>query len=318
VAVHADDDELPNALGSSYLMLGRIAANQGHTEEALQHFRKAVELREKLNRERPDNAILMRNLLMTYSRLGDLLGAPFQENALGDSPQALEYYRKSAAIAERLQQHDPNDRLARVDLAMTQMRIGAVLDAPAERTESLATLRRSVKIFEETPQGAKGARERGNLALAYEYIGRRLEPSDPQAALASYRRSLQIVEETPGAASDPNLRAQTLSAWRSIAGVSASTGDRDGALAAANKSVALAESYETGATAAVKMQHQVAKSQFARGLVYEALARKDGSMPQRAADWAAAKESFEHSRELAEASSHIAECDRGLLSASRR
>src|SRR5205085_6489174 len=55
-AIHANDAEIPNALGSSYLMLGRIAANQGHLDEAARHVRKAVEIRESLHKQDPDHA----------------------------------------------------------------------------------------------------------------------------------------------------------------------------------------------------------------------------------------------------------------------
>jgi tetratricopeptide (TPR) repeat protein len=173
VASHADDSELPNALGSSYLMLGRLAAKQGHLEEASRHLHKAVEIRESLLKDDPDNVIVMRNLLMTYSRLGDLSGAPFQENTMGDTRRAVEYYRKSLALAEQLNANDPNDRLARMDLAMTLTRLGAALDGPSERAESVDALQRAVKIHESTPETVKSVRERENQALAMEYLGRR-------------------------------------------------------------------------------------------------------------------------------------------------
>jgi serine/threonine protein kinase/tetratricopeptide (TPR) repeat protein len=312
VGAHVNEVELTNALGSSYLMLGRIAANQGRLDEALRNLRKAVEIREELQKKQPDNAILMRNLLVTYSRLADTLGAPFQDNNLGDTRQALEYYRKSLALSEKLTGHDPNDRLARTDLAMTLTRVGAALDRPAERAESLTLLRRAAKIYEEMPGGPKGVRDRANHAMTYEFIGHRQEPADPQAALASYRRSLQIAEEAAaGATADPGLHAQILADWRALAQVLASQGNRAGALAAADKSIALAE--KTGPDRA---RHEIAKSQFVRGEVYEILARlQDGAAQQRVADWSAAKDAFEHGRELAEAPARIAECEQAIVSA---
>jgi serine/threonine protein kinase/tetratricopeptide (TPR) repeat protein len=311
VAAHGKDAELANALGSSYLMLGRIAANHGQLDEAVRHIRKAVEIREELQKKQPDNVILMRNLLITYGRLADTLGGPMQDVNLGDTRQALEYYRKSAAIAENLYKHDPNDRLARTDLSMALTREGAALEAPAENAESLALLERAARIYEEMPGGPKGARERGSLALTYEYIGHRQEASDPKAALANYRRSLRIAEETPGAAADPNLTLQILADWRAISAALASLGDRAGALDAAEKSIALSAKSGT-----LHAKREAAKGQFARGLAYQILARREDTAPQqRSADWLAAKDSFEHSRELAAAPARISECEQALLSA---
>ena len=114
-----------------------------------------------------------------------------------------------------------------------------------------------------------GTRDRENLAMTYEFIGRRQEAVDPQAALAAYRRSLQIAEGKPGEPSSPGLQAQILTDWRAISAVLAAFGDRAGALSAADKSIALAQGYGGS-----RMGSEVAKGQVARSRVEEIMARR--------------------------------------------
>ena len=294
-AANAKDTEVRNALGSSYLMLGRLAAGRGNPQQALDFYRKTVEIREALRKQDPNNAFLLRNLLVTYGRVGDALGAPFLDNTLGDTQAALESYRKAAEIAAQLHEHDPKDRLARLDLAMAEVRIGMTTPDTAE---ALAMLRRSAQAYEEVlAQSPKSVRERGSLAMAYEYIGRRQEPANRQAALASYRRSVQVSEAAPGAASssDATLRAQRLASLRAMAGVLAAMGDRAGAIAAAGRAVSLAQDWSGASPQQPQMRRELAKAHAAEGAVYETLARTAAG-EQRAQDLAAAKAAFDRGR----------------------
>ena len=289
VAAKPNNAEVRNALGSSYLMLGRLASSQGHPKEALQLYTKTVEIREALRKQDPDNAFLLRNLLVTYGRVGDVMGAPFLDNTLGDTRGALENYRKSAAIAKQLSDHDPKDRLARLDLAMALMRMGVTMTGPGEAAEALSTLRKSAGIYEDVlAQTPKSVRERGSLSMVYEYIGHLQEPSGRAAALASYRRSLQLAEEAAAGsrAPDVSLRSQILADLRAIAGVLAATGDRAGAMAAAERGVSLAQTWAAGGPNQPQMRRELAKMHFAQGETLE-----------RLREWAAAKQAFEQSRD---------------------
>ena len=88
---------------------------------------------------RPDDVAAQRDLMLAYGHVADMLGSPFL-SSLGDSKGALENYRKAARIAESMNAADPSNKLARRDLGMVYMRIGAVLATDCEIPDSLKML----------------------------------------------------------------------------------------------------------------------------------------------------------------------------------
>jgi tetratricopeptide (TPR) repeat protein len=319
------DKEVVNALGSAHLMLGRVAFNQGRISDAIAEYRKAVAIREKLRETDPDNVLLARNLLVTYRRLADAEGAPFLDETGGDPAAARGHYQQALAIAERLQKADARDRLARSDFVGCLTRVGIAMTAPAEREKSLEVLRRAVQIYEATVAAdPKAVPEKVGLALAYEYVGRRLADTDPAQALTHVRRSLQLAEALP-VTSDPAGHVQILADWEAIASVLAATGDRSGALAVADRYLSLAAGYAAQYPNLPGMRRETAKGHLLRGMVFETLARRGTSPPQRMQDWTAAKSAFERSRLEGEQSAlappamlaeHLAECDQEIRKAS--
>jgi len=321
--------EAVNSLASSYLMMAQAEAFEGHLEEGVEYLRKAAKVREDLTAQFPEDVLIARNLLITYGRLGDNTGGPYLLRNLGDSAQAIVYYRKAVAIAERLAAVDPRDRLAKNDLATALMRLGITLDGPGQWDDSLAILRRSETLFEEMlPTADPGStRERRPLSMVYEYLGHRLEAQGkPAEALPAYRRSVEISDallaRTP--ASPPD-EYQLLCDHKALALLLASLGRRDEALQSAGRSVAMAEALASSKPVNNLNFRHPPSTYETTGQVYAALARSGGG----SADWTQARAWFARSRDawgklrgnpalppvdqdLARLDAKIAECEREL------
>ncbi len=312
------DIDTVNSLASSYLMMSQAVAYQGNLQESVEYIRKAAKVREDLTAQFPDNVVLARNLLVTYGRLADALGGPYLAKNLGDSAQAIVYYRKTLAIAERLAVADPNDRLARNDLATVLMRLGMALERPDQINESVGSLRRSEELLKPLIAADPASpRERRSLSMVYEYLGHRLEAQGrPDDALAMYWASAGhcevLLAKPPPSATE---QAQLMADHQALALLLASMGHRAEALQSAEKSVALAE-----ALAAGRSGSRFAPASYeAAGQAYATLARSGGG----SADWGRAREWFAKSRDawkklqepagdVARVESRLAECEREL------
>lgn len=111
--------EAQTSLARAYLSDGRI-------EAAAQADREAVALMEQLLREDPENVSYRRQLMMSYSRLADVLGSRMGEN-LGDFRRAEQALKSSADVAVWLTRRDSADRSAWFDLAGIKLRSGLLL-----------------------------------------------------------------------------------------------------------------------------------------------------------------------------------------------
>jgi len=122
-----------NSLASAYRASGDL-------ELAAQTYRAALEIREQMVRDHPENAGYRRLLLITYGHLGDALG-PASANGMGQLPQSIQAFEKAAEIADWISRHDPQDRKALFDLVAARMRTAAaLLEEPDQAREALAHL----------------------------------------------------------------------------------------------------------------------------------------------------------------------------------
>ena len=107
------------ALGSAHRRVSGAAQVSGDLQKALEHARHAVALHEPLAASQPSSTALQRDLLNSYERLAFVAGEPDSLN-LGDRATAFAYNSKVKAIAEALQEADPNNRMARTDLLLAK------------------------------------------------------------------------------------------------------------------------------------------------------------------------------------------------------
>jgi tetratricopeptide (TPR) repeat protein len=329
-AADPSDVEAVNSLGSSYILLAQAEAYEGRLAEGVDYLRKAVKVREDLNAKFPNDVRIARNLLVTYGRLADNLGGPFLTTNMGDTPQAVVYYRKALSIAERMQKLDTTDMLAKTDVATALLRLGMALGGPGELDESIGSLERSEKLLKELQAGDPGnGRERRLLVTLYEFLGHRMEQKgQPDTALMHYNTSLEVTESL--LAKDPRNSSaitQAQADYKSLALLLANMGRRADALKYAQKMLAQAEQLAAQDPKNNYMLKLPPRSYTVMGSVYETLARSGGG----ASDWTDARSWFARGREtwlklgetpalrpvdseVAALDSRLAECDRQLHS----
>lgn len=295
-----NDIESVNSLASAYLLAAEEETYVGRLQEAATYLRDAVETRERVVRQHPNDVLLQRSLLVAYGRLADTLGGTSITRNLGDREGAVANYRKALALAEGTHAADASDRLAQSDLETALSRLGMMLDRPGELEEALVSLRRAEALCKSALALAPtNLREKRMLATIYDYTGRRLEQQDkPEEALASYRASLELAEALfAGDSTAAANRAVLQTDYRDLAALLAVRGDRAGALEISEKMLANAEKIAAADPGNYRALPMPARSYEAMASVYAKLARAGSDTAQRERDWREARGWFERGRE---------------------
>ena len=244
------NDEILKELGTAYSEEAGGSSRLGRIRPALELFRKAIAIRERLLEHVPSDVLLRRSLMISYANLGGTLGSPLYAN-LGDTAGARASYGKALAIARELASADSNDRLAQNDLANALLHY-ALLDLPREEyPASLAMLREAESILQKLIAADPQSVSRYlTLATVEEYEGRRLQAlGETGPALAQYRQSLASAERVlVGAASNLPAVAQALAAGKAAAELLNAQGDSTAALEMARQAVSRAEHFSAAAT----------------------------------------------------------------------
>jgi len=155
---------------------------------------RALEYLDSLARQAKGDASLQRELATAYERVGDVLGYPYLAN-LGDTPGALQSYRKALAIRELLATVRPEDMQLQGELARNYFRIANVLESTGNFTGALETVRKALPITQRMAAGNNDPMIADHLAGSYYYTARLLgQTGDPSGALENYRRAASIRE----------------------------------------------------------------------------------------------------------------------------
>src|SRR6185369_2742799 len=174
--------------GVNYLRIGDIKLAAGARGEAMDSYRDAVVIFEKLAADEPDSVLWQRSLTTGQNKIAFVL------EASGHAEEALAIENKSFAVIERLAAAKPTDRSLQRDLAVQNNRIGDLLINLGRREEALAAFRRSIAIDERLvaadPADTTSQRD---LSISNDRIGNvQLAMGRAEDALASYRKSLAI------------------------------------------------------------------------------------------------------------------------------
>jgi serine/threonine protein kinase len=242
------DDDIADEAAVAHATMGALLMRAGKLPEALDEERQSAAIREGVAARHPNDVQRRRLLMIAYGHVGDHLGSPFTLNS-GDFKGAREYFDKCVAIAREIVKADPEDRTARYDLASALLRQGAVDVPKSEIAQSLAILRESASMMESLahsdPNGIRFARALGTI---YEYIGSRLtDLGRPDEALPELRHSVAVADSIMAAhPGDVTALSQIVRSERLIASLLLSRGDSQGALAHAQRALAVAEKYVAG------------------------------------------------------------------------
>jgi serine/threonine protein kinase/tetratricopeptide (TPR) repeat protein len=295
-----DNAEVLTGLASSYSTMGGALNRRFRFSESLALYRKGLAIREKIVAKSPNDVALRRDLMISYGRVGDVLGNPSRSN-LGDRAGALALFQKARAIAESLAAADPKNRLAQMDLAQIWTRTGITMDEPGGQKEALSLLDGARSIVVSLQAGREPVSEQLRLlAWIDEARGRHFAAlNDSSAALLAYRVSYD--EGQSSLRKDPNdasARMQVLWTCRGLAAQLASIGHRDDALRTAREAIAAASQNSPKGPDPMTMALFLPRTNAWLGTVYELLAHQDSTPVQRKADFASAAESYARASDL--------------------
>jgi eukaryotic-like serine/threonine-protein kinase len=187
------DPDLRYDLSTAHTEIGFDSIMQGNPEAAVDHYRKSMQIREELVKEHPADGIYRRVLMLAYMHFAGLEGSPLVPN-LGQTAVSREYYKKAQPLVEELAE-DPDNSLAAGDYATFLMRSAALEVGPNGLAESLATLRRSVTLFQ--PLQTSGGRDvyQPLEATAHLYMGHRLLDLGRRGeAMQEYQKAASLME----------------------------------------------------------------------------------------------------------------------------
>ena len=198
---------------------------------------RALEYLSKLAQQSQGDPALQRELAEAYLKVGDLQGNPYEPN-LGDTPGALESYRRALAISTALARADGADPQAQRYLARSHESLGEVLPLLGNAGDGVTNLREASHIFERLVLRKPHDRDlRVALANCYQALGdlqghgELQNLGDRAGALDSYRKAAAVFDamavENPV---DQKARGGAAVMRTRIGDMQQAAGDRDGAL----------------------------------------------------------------------------------------
>lgn len=190
-----DDRELLDELASAYDRVASIqgypySPNLGNTAGALESYRTALAIRERLVEAHPDDIALRRAMAGTIRLVGDLL------QWTGDSAGALAHFAKSGAILTEIAAAMPDDRVTQRELAASHLKTGDVTSWQGRHAEALPHFMAARAIIAELVRtDPDNVREAINLSVCNSNIGFVLQQTgDLDGALMYQREALELTE----------------------------------------------------------------------------------------------------------------------------
>jgi tetratricopeptide (TPR) repeat protein len=232
-----------HSLAALYVLAARSSARTAQFDAAASYFQKAIDLRERRLAAPVLDSVNAQQLILAYHGAGDILGAT-DRFSLGLPYQAVPYYRKAVALAERLSAADQKNAQARLELARSYGKLGAALESD-QPAEAIRLYERAQKIAEDLlPEGPE---RRGIQAAADSSIGVALESlGRHEEALRRLRSVLDICQENLKRLPAFGAYNDVASAWLALGRVETKSQPRvaigylRNALAAANEAERLA------------------------------------------------------------------------------
>ena len=222
-------------------MLIQFARNYAILGDTSKQFARANEARRLLTglaAEKPDDTAYLWDLSGAYSAVGDVLVDQ------GHLTEALQAYRNSLAIMERLTKADPGNAGWQRDLSVSYERVGDVLVEQGNLTEALQAYRDSLAIAERLAKADPGnAGWQRNLSISYSKVADVLvAQGNLTEALQAYRDSLVIIERlTKADPSNAGWQRHLSVSYIKVGDVLAEQGNLTEALQAYRDSLAIRE-----------------------------------------------------------------------------
>jgi non-specific serine/threonine protein kinase/serine/threonine-protein kinase len=129
-------------LAGQYIAVGKMLARLGRTGEAVTIVAKGLNVQLKLSKDDPTNATLVEGLADDYTICAEVLAAN------GDAEGGLRLERLTKEIYRELTTKDPNNGMAKVDLAWTDLNTAEILLRQGKVTQAAPLIRAALPTFE--------------------------------------------------------------------------------------------------------------------------------------------------------------------------
>ena len=198
-----DDPGLLREVMAAYSRVGDIqgspsSANLGDTKGAIESYRKALAIAEKLASAGPNDAGTRRNLAAIHGKIGEVLAAS------GDTVAALESHRTSLRIRQALLDADPANAGAQRDLSQSYDSIGNALVASGDTPAALDSKRKALAIAQRLADAdpADAELQRSLMVTNTGIADLLASRGDTRGALVSFQNVLRVAQRM--AAADPH------------------------------------------------------------------------------------------------------------------
>jgi serine/threonine protein kinase/tetratricopeptide (TPR) repeat protein len=214
----------------------------GATPVRARLVRDALEYLDALAKDAGTDAALRNELAAAYERVGEVQGGTQFAN-LGDTPGAIDSFRKALVLREAARAAHPQDRSARHDLAVIHRRLGMLLWETGDIKGALENSRRALTVLHDLAATESDNAVNFDLAKASDTVGMVLqETGDAAGALDHYRQSQQIYDRIMTADVENKDARRGLSvAYEHMGTLHLQTGDLDNALASNTRALTLRE-----------------------------------------------------------------------------
>ncbi len=153
----------------------------------------SLEYLDRLSSESDNTNDLQSELATAYQKVGDVQGAPFKAN-LGDYAGALESYKKSLAIREKLFEKDTNNEKLKIDLGKNYQLVGNVSQLSSDIPAALENYHKAFAIYNLITEKTRESQR--NLATLHNRYATSLSASgNLPEAIENNKKGLAITNE---------------------------------------------------------------------------------------------------------------------------
>jgi non-specific serine/threonine protein kinase/serine/threonine-protein kinase len=196
-AAHPDDAHSQRAVAIYNIKVGDDLAKTGNRAAALQNYQKTINIYQALV-SKSQGVQHVRELAITHGRVAGVLLMD------GNPRAAVEHFTKWVRPSQKLAAADPQNRLARIDLAEARASLGKAMAEAGRIKDGLALLSASAAVLEKERSLDPRQSEIGrSLALNYVWRGQtRAQTGNFKEALKDCRKALALFQTL--SAAEPN------------------------------------------------------------------------------------------------------------------
>jgi serine/threonine protein kinase/tetratricopeptide (TPR) repeat protein len=216
-----DDPKSRYDVAEAYYRVGKITAQIGSKEEALDKYRQARDRLEQLVRDGPTAAKYEAGLARVHYDMGRL------ESATGLPDEALRSYERSRDLYRKLLEADPDGAPLHHNLAAVYGELGALQYRQGRREEARASFEEARRLLEGlAPAHPDDSNLQSDLARVYHNFGHLyFTAGETDAALPLYQKVLGIRKELASAhPTDPDLQFDLAKTYTAIGELQCATG----------------------------------------------------------------------------------------------